>query len=533
MSAKKSRILVLDHVSPRGVEVMSAEPSFEIVVKPPMKETELVAEISGFDALVVRSQTKVGRAAIAAAPRLKVIGRAGVGVDNVDVDAATERGVIVMNTPGGNTISTAEHAFSLMLSMARCIPQAHASMRDGKWDRKSFTGVEIYNKTLGIIGLGRIGSEFARRAIAFGMRVLAHDPFTSLSRARSLQVEMVELDDLFARADVITVHMPLSERTKAMVGRDAFAKMKKGVRVINCARGGIVDEAALADALREGKVAAAALDVFEQEPPPADHPLRAFPQVVMTPHLGASTNEAQESVGIEIAEAIRDFLLSGEVHNAVNVPNVDARTLAVIRPWLRLAERLGRGVSQLAPDRVEDLAVSYSGAIGEVNTQPITRLVVKGFLERISGCDVNPVNAMVTAAALGIRIVENRVCALGSYSEILQVSAQRGKDSACMTATFFGSADNPRIVRINDRTVEAAPEGVLLLFANDDRPGIIGHIGTILGHHKINIASMTLSREKLGGPAVTALNLDSEPSAEVLKEVSTHPTIHWVKVVKL
>ncbi|MFZ4695775.1 MAG: phosphoglycerate dehydrogenase [Verrucomicrobiia bacterium] len=533
MSAAKSRILILDHVSPRGVEVLTSEPSFEVVVKPPLKEPELVAEIVGFDALVVRSQTKVGRAAIAAAPRLKVIGRAGVGVDNVDVDAATERGVIVMNTPSGNTISTAEHAFSLMLSMARSIPQAHASMREGKWDRKSFTGVELYNKTLGVIGLGRIGSEFARRAIAFGMRVLAHDPFTSLSRARSLQVEMVDLDDLFTRADIITVHMPLSERTKNMVGRDAFAKMKKGVRIINCARGGIVDEKALADALGEGKVAAAALDVYEQEPPPADHPLRAFPQVVMTPHLGASTHEAQEGVGIEIAEAIRTFLLKGEVQNAVNVPNVDSKTLAVIRPYLRLAERLGRGVSQLAPDRVEELTVSYCGAVSEVNTQPVTRLVVKGFLERISGRDVNPVNAMVTASGLGIRITENRTVALGSYTDLIQVSARRGSETASMTATFFGSVENPRIVRINDRTVEAAPEGVILLFANEDCPGIIGRIGTILGRHKINIASMTLSREKLGGPAVTALNLDTEPPAEVIKEIATHPDMHWAKVVKL
>lgn len=533
MSAAPSRILVLDHVSPRGVEVLTSEPAFEVVVKPPLKPAELAAELPGFDALIVRSQTKVDRAAIAAGARLKVIGRAGVGVDNVDVEAATERGVIVMNTPGGNTISTAEHAFSLMLAMARCIPQAHASMREGKWDRKSFTGIELYNKTLGVIGLGRIGSEFARRAIAFGMRVLAHDPFTSLSRARSLQVEMVDLDEIFARADVITVHMPLSDRTKGMVGREAFAKMKKGVRIINCARGGIVDERALADALREGKVAAAALDVYEQEPFPADHPLRAFPQVVMTPHLGASTAEAQESVGIEIAEAIRTFLLKGEVLNAVNVPNVDSKTLAVIRPWLRLAERLGRGVSQLAPDRVEELTVNYCGAASEVNTQPVTRLVVKGFLERISGRDVNPVNAMVAAASLGIRVVESRTCALGSYTELLQVSATRGEETASMTATFFGSPDNPRIVRINGRTVEAAPEGVILLFANDDRPGIIGHIGTTLGRAGVNIASMTLSREKLGGPAVTALNLDSEPSPEVLKEVATHPTIHWAKVIKL
>lgn len=533
MATASHRILALDHVSPRGLDVLRAEPGFEVVVKPPMKEEELVAEISSYDALIVRSQTKVGKAAIEASSRLRVIGRAGVGVDNVDVDAATQRGVIVMNTPGGNTISTAEHTFSMMLSMARNIPQAHASMKNGQWDRKSFQGVELYNKTLGVVGLGRIGGEVARRAIAFGLRVLAYDPFLSMARAKSLQVEVVELNELLERSDIITVHMPFSDETKGMIGRPAFAKMKKGVRILNCARGGIVDEAALAEALESGKVAGAALDVFVEEPPPADHPLRKFPQVIMTPHLGASTAEAQESVGIEIAEAIRDLLARGEVRNAVNVPNVDARTLAVLKPYLALAESLGRALSQLAPNRVEKLAISYAGAVSEVNTQPVTRLVVKGFLERMSGRDVNQVNAMVAAQDLGLKVEENRTTEATDYTELIQVSARKGDEEYSLAATFFGSHNNPRIVRINGSPIEASPHGVLFLMANKDRPGIVGWIGTILGKHKVNIAGMSLSREQQGGRALTVLNLDSVPGEKVLAEITSDPDIHWVKVARL
>ncbi len=533
MSSNTARILVLDHVSPKGVDVLKQESSIEVIVKPPLNEDVLRKEIVDVDALIVRSQTKVTRAAIESATRLKVIGRAGVGVDNVDVDAATQRGIIVMNTPSGNTISTAEHTFSMMLALARSIPQAHASVKEGKWDRKTFVGVELYGKTLGVIGLGRIGSEVARRAIAFGMRVLAYDPFLSLARAKSLQVELMELNALFERSDFITVHMPLSEQTQGMINKEAIARMKPGVRILNCARGGIVDEQALADGIASGKVAGAALDVFVQEPPPADHVLRKFSQVIMTPHLGASTAEAQESVGIEIAEAIRSYLMRGEVQNSVNVPNVDAKTLGVLRPYLSLAEKLGRALSQLAPDRVDQLTVSYSGPVSEVNTQPVTRLVVKGFLEKISGGEVNQVNAMVLAENRGLTVQENRTASLTDYTELIHLKALSAGKESSLAATFFGTGNNPRIVQINGNLVEATPQGVLFLMENKDRPGIVGWIGTILGKHKVNIASMSLSRETQGGRALTVLNLDSVPDEKVLGEITSDPDIFWVKVVKL
>ncbi len=527
------KILVLDDVSARGIEVLKSEPSFQIVAKSSIPEEKLLLEIKDYDAFIVRSQTKVNRAVIEAGHRLRIIGRAGVGVDNVDVDAATGRGIIVMNTPSGNTISTAEHTFSMMLAMARNIPQAHASMKSGQWDRKSFLGVELYNKTLGIIGLGRIGSEVARRAIAFGMRVVAYDPFLSVARSKSLQVELIELDELLKRSDFITIHLPLSDETQGMIGKEAFIQMKRGVRILNCARGGIVNEKALAEALASGKVAAAALDVYEQEPLPAHSPLRKFPQVITTPHLGASTAEAQESVGIEIAEAIKNFLLHGEVQNAVNVPNVDAKTLAILKPYLLFAEKLGRALSQLSPKRVEQLVINYSGPISEINTRPVTHLIVKGFLERISGREVNQVNAMTIAGTLGLKVEENRTASLTDYTELIHVLARTGAEEVSLAGTFFGSSNNPRIVRINENSVEAVPEGVLFLMANKDRPGIVGWIGTVLGKHHVNIANMSLSREKKGGRALTVLNLDTVPNEKVLGEITSDPDIHWVKVVKL
>src|SRR5206468_5465913 len=354
-----------------------------------LSEAELLPLVRDAVAMVVRSETKVTRKVIDAALRLRVIGRAGVGVDNVDVESATQRGIVVMNTPGGNTISTAELTFAMLMALARKIPQAHASMKAGQWNRKEFQGVELYNKTLGVLGMGRIGSEVARRAIAFGMRVLVCDPYLSLSRAKALQVELVELDELYARADFITVHMPMSDETNGMINAAAFAKMKKGVRVLNCARGGIVNEKDLYDAITAGKVAGAALDVYEVEPLPKEFPLRSLPQVIMTPHLGASTEEAQENVGIEVAEAITDYLVNGAVRNAVNLPNLDAKTYAIVKPFLTLGERLGRLLAQLAPKRNDQLIVTYGGKATELPTEPITRMVLKGCLESAGGKDVN------------------------------------------------------------------------------------------------------------------------------------------------
>src|SRR6516162_11800024 len=405
----KLKVLVADSISPRGIEALRGSGELQVDIETGLKEAALTEIIADYSALVVRSQTKVSARVIAAAKRLKAVGRAGVGVDNVDVDAATRRGVIVMNTPGGNTISTAEHAFSLLVSIARSFPQADASVKAGRWDRKSYEGVELHGKTIGIVGMGRIGTEIARRAIAFGMRPVAYDPYLSPSRARSLQVELFDdLDEVLSRADFLTLHMPLSTETMHLINAERMAKMKKGARIINCARGGLIDETALFEALESGHIAAAALDVFETEPPPVDFPLRTLSNVVFTPHLGASTAEAQESVGLEIAEAIRSVLLDGVIRNAVNVPNIDAKTLHIIAPYLDFGEKLGRFLRQVAPKRCETLAINYSGKVNDVETSPISRYVLKGFLEEAGGREVNPVNVTSLAQTLGLKTIETK-----------------------------------------------------------------------------------------------------------------------------
>jgi D-3-phosphoglycerate dehydrogenase len=438
-----------------------------------------------------------------------------------------------MNTPSGNTISTAELTFSMLMALARKIPQAHASMKAGEWNRKAFQGVELYNKTLGILGMGRIGSEVARRAIAFGMRVLAYDPYLALSRAKALQVELVELDELYSRSDFITVHMPMTEETKSMVNAAAFAKMKKGVRVLNCARGGIIDERDLLEALKSGQVAGAALDVYETEPPPAGFALRHLPQVIMTPHLGASTEEAQENVGIEVAEAITDFLVHGTVRNAVNLPNLDAKTYAVVRPYLELGEKLGRLMAQVAPKRNDRLVVTYGGRATELPADPVTRSVLKGFFMAIGGTEVNQVNVRTMAQSLGLLVEEIRSNEETDYNEWLHVAVHSGNNKVSVGGTFFGKRNEPRIVRMNSLPVEVVPSGVLLLLTNRDRPGMVGSIGTLFGKHHVNIAGMSLSRDAAGGHALTVLNLDSLPPQDLMEELKKDPDISNVRVAKL
>src|ERR1700737_726282 len=428
----KLKILVADSISAKGVDLLRGDGELHVDVKTGLKENDLLAIVADYSAIVVRSQTKITAKVIDAAKQLKVVGRAGVGVDNVDVDAATRRGVIVMNTPAGNTISTAEHAFSLLVSIARNIPQAHASMKAGQWDRKSYEGVELHGKPIGILGMGRIGTEIARRAIAFGMRPVAYDPYLSSSRARSLQVELFEdLDQVLSRADFVTLHMPLTAETKHLIDAKRLAKMKRGARIINCARGGLIDETALAEALRSGHIAAAALDVFETEPPPSEFPLRDLENVVFTPHLGASTTEAQESVGIEIAEAIRALLLDGVIRNAVNIPNIDAKTLAVIGPYLDFGERLGRFLRQIAPKRCENLLINYSGKGNEDETGPISRYILKGFLEEAGGLEVNAVNAGALAQTLGLKTIETKESVTGEFSDLVELQGRgKGKPAA-------------------------------------------------------------------------------------------------------
>jgi D-3-phosphoglycerate dehydrogenase len=514
------------------VDELARDDALEVTVKTGLDERELIEVIPAFSGLVVRSQTKVIADILNAGTKLRVVGRAGVGVDNVDVETATRRGIVVLNAPGGNTISTAEHAFSLLLCVARKIPQADASVRAKNWDKKSFEGVELYNKTLGVIGMGRIGSELSRRAIAFGMRVVAYDPYLSATRARSLQIELVnELDDLLSGADFISLHTPLTLETRHILDAERLAKTKRSVRIINCARGGLIDEAALAQALQQGHVAGAALDVFEIEPLPADSSLRSAPNLILTPHLGASTAEAQESVGIEIAESIRAVLLDGTIRNAVNMPNLDAKTLAIIGPHLRFGEKLGKFLSQIAPKRAESFNINYSGKVNEVDTTAITRAVLKGFLQTAGGSEVNEVNAPAFAEALGVKVSESRLSTPGDYTDMLELSALGEGKTVSVGGAFFGVT--PRIVSINSRPVEARPHGVVLVLENTDRPGMVGRIGTLLGEHGLNIATMSLSRNQAGGTALTVLNLDTAPSEELLFDIRASEDIHSAQVIQL
>jgi D-3-phosphoglycerate dehydrogenase len=528
------KIIVCDPVSPKGIALLQQRKEFEVVVlKQRLPEAELIPLVADAVALVVRSETKVTRKVIEAAPKLRVVGRAGVGVDNVDVDAATQHGIVVMNTPGGNTISTAELTFSMLMALARNIPQANASMKAGEWNRKAFSGIELYGKTLGILGMGRLGGEVAKRAIAFGMTVLAYDPYLTLARAKALQVEMAELDEIYSRADFITVHMPMTDETRGMLNTQAFAKMKPGVRVLNCARGGIINEADLLLAVKEGRVAGAALDVYEAEPLPKDSPLRGLPQVIMTPHLGASTEEAQDNVGIEVAEAITDYLLNGTVRNAVNLPNLDAKTYQTVKPFLNLAEKLGRLLAQTGPKRCDRLVITYGGRATELPTDPVTRFALMGFLKSAGGTEVNPVNVRTMAASLGLLTEEIKSSEETDYNEWLHLAAYSGDQRVSVGGTILGKRQVPRIVRLCGQPVEIVPEGVLLLLNNKDKPGIVGQIGTLMAKQHVNIASMSLNRDIAGGQALTVLNLDSVPPQAVLEELQNDPNISNVRVVKL
>ncbi|PWU18817.1 MAG: phosphoglycerate dehydrogenase [Verrucomicrobia bacterium] len=531
------KILVCDPVSAKGIALLQQRPEFEVVVLPKrLSEEELLPVVKDAVAMLVRSETKVTRKVIEAAPNLRVVGRAGVGIDNVDVPAATERGVVVMNTPGGNTVSTAELSFTMILSLARKVPQAYASMRTGEWDRKRFQGIELSGKTLGILGLGRIGGEVARRAIAFGMRVLAYDPFLTEERARALGIELIgDQDDLYRNADFIAIHMTLTDQTRGMLNAAAFAKMKPKVFIVNCARGEMIVESDLIAALDSGKVAAAALDVFNTEPLPQDHPFRKHPGITLTPHLGASTQEAQEKCGIEVAEVIAGYLLTGEVRNAVNLPYLDAKTYEQVRPYLTLGEKLGKLLAQLSTAQADRLHITYGGKAQELpNIDPVTRAILLGYLSRASVKDLNNVNVRSIASTLGLTVEEKRSSEPVTFNEWLHVQVFRDFEKvASAGGTFFGSPDNPRIVRVFSQPTEIVPAGVVLMLRNKDRPGIVGYLGGLMGRHNINIASMSLSRDTAGGRALTVLNLDSVPPPQLLEEIEKDPDISDVKVVQL
>jgi len=531
------KIVVCDPISPKGIALLQQRPEFNVVVLPKrLPEAELIPLVADAVALVVRSETKVTKKIIEAAPKLRVVGRAGVGVDNVDIEAATQHGTVVMNTPGGNTVTTAELSFAMLLSLARKVPQAHATMVAGKWDRKLFQGVELAGKTLGVLGMGRIGTEVAKRAIAFGMCVVAYDPYLTEERAKAIGAEFAEsLDDVYRAADFITVHMPVTKETKEMLNAAAFAKMKPGVKIVNCARGEIISETDLIAALESGKVAGAALDVFAVEPLPADHPYRKQPNLILTPHLGASTEEAQEKCGIEVAEVIAGYLLTGEVRNAVNLPYLDAKTYEQVKPYLPLGEALGKLLAQLSPENADRIYITYGGNARLLpNTDPVTRAVLQGFLANKNLKDLNNVNVRTVAQSIGITVEEKKSDEPVTFNEWVHVQLFSGaKKLISAGGTFFGSPNNPRIVRLFSQPVELPITGTLLFLNNTDKPGIVGHLGTLLGKHKVNIASMSLSRDTVGGLALTVLSLDSVPSPAVVEELQKDADISNVKVVKL
>jgi D-3-phosphoglycerate dehydrogenase len=481
----------------------------------------------------VRSRSKATADIIEKAERLRVIGRAGVGIDNVDVPAATKRGIVVMNTPGGNTISTAEHSIAMIMAVARMIPQADASMKSGKWDKKSFMGVELRGKTLGVLGVGRIGQEVARRMKAFQMSVIAYDPFVSKDRMKQIGCEPVTIDELCERADFITVHSPLSPETKYILNAERFAKVKKTVRVVNCARGGIIDEAALADALREGRVAGAALDVFESEPIPADHPLRGLPNVILTPHIAASTVEAQENVAIQVAEQIVEALVNHNIMNAVNAPSLDPEVLKALRPYLRLCEKLGRFAAQFDRQRVVRITCRYSGSILNYPTEPLTTAFAKGWIEPSTDRPVNYVNALPILQERGIELLETRRSEQYRYSNLMTIVTEHEDGSENVVSGSVFDPDHGRIVLVNDKTFVAVAEGTLVVIENDDVPGIIGIVGTFFGERGLNIAEMTWGRKEQDTTAMTIINVDGEVSDDDLAAIGGLPRIRSARLIRL
>jgi len=525
------RVLVSDSMASEVAEILGNAPGIKVDVKTGMKPDDLKAIIKDYDALIVRSSTKVTAEIIEAAMKLSAIGRAGAGVDNIDIPAASKRGIVVMNTPGGNTVTTGEHAIAMMVSLARKIPQATASMKAGLWEKTKFMGNEYCNKTLGVIGLGRVGAIVADRAIGLKMNVIAHDPFISPEVAEKMGVKMVSMDELYANSDFITVHSPLAKETRNLVNEESFAKMKKGVFLIHCARGGIVNEKALYDALKSGKVAGAAIDVFEEEPT-KNMDLIGLENVICTPHLGASTDEAQTNVAIAIAHQIAAYFATGEIKGAVNFPSVSADVMAMIRPYLDLAEKLGTFQAQLLTGAIQEVTIEYSGEILNHNVAPITISLIKGLLYPILTETVNYINAPVIAKERGIKVVEVKSTETKDYTNMIALTVKTSKGSSQTAGAVFGKKDL-RIVRVNEFSVEIIPEGYMLVVSNDDMPGVIGNLGTTLGDNKVNIARLHLSRNAQAKKALVVLNTDSPVASDVLDKLRKLPHVVSVTPIKM
>ncbi|WP_422930544.1 phosphoglycerate dehydrogenase [Singulisphaera sp. PoT] len=527
------RILVTDKLAEEGLEILRAQPGLEVVVNTKFDPAALREALKEADGIVIRSGTQLTAEVLKDQPRLKVIVRAGVGVDNIDVPTATRHGIVVMNTPGGNTVSTAEHTMALMLALSRNVAKANDSLKGGKWDRNKFTGSQLGGKTLGIVGLGRVGQAVAKRAQGFDMQIVGFDPFLSAERAAELGIESIPvLDDLWSKCDYISLHTPLSAETRNLIGKAEIAKMKSNVRIINCARGGLIDEEALAEAITAGKIAGAAVDVFEPEPPPMDNVLVTHPGVLVTPHLAASTEEAQISVAVEAARLLCDYFQRGQIRFAVNMPTLDRAELEEIRHYLDLSRRLGMLHAQMDRGTVKSATVKYTGEVAAKNTRMITASFAAGWMESALGEEVNLVNAELLAKERGISIVEVKTTEPGDFGSMIQTEVATERKTYVAAGAIFGK-QLLRLVNLGPYRLDAHLEGALLVFTHRDVPGLIGFIGTTFGRHNVNIAQMNVGREAAGGEAIGVVNLDSIPTEAALEEVKANPNILSLSVIKL
>ena len=521
------KVLISDQLSERALDIFKSR-GLEVDFRPGMSAAEQIAIIGNYDGLAIRSATKVTADMLAAASNLKVIGRAGIGVDNVDVTAATARGIVVMNTPYGNTITTAEHAIAMLFATARQIPAADASTQAGKWEKSRFMGVELTGKTLGLIGCGNIGSIVAERALGLRMRVLAFDPFLSENRARDLGIEKGELDQVLSRSDFITLHTPMTDQTRGMINKASLAKCKPGVRIVNCARGGLVVEEDLAEALKSGHVAGAAFDVFTVEPA-KENPLFGAPNFIATPHLGAATEEAQENVALQVAEQMSDYLLSGAVSNAINMPSISAEDAPKLKPYMELAARLGSFAGQLTETGLRKVTLTYRGQVAALNTKPLTAIALEGLLKPHVD-SVNMVNAPLMARERGIEVTEISNEEIENYQATITVSVETDRRQRSASGAIFGGA--PRLVQMHDARMEAELKGFMLFVRNQDKPGFIGRLGSTLGNAGVNIANFHLGRAEGDGSAVALIQLDSACPPEVLQTLESLPDVLTVKTLQ-
>lgn len=521
------KVLIADSLAD-GWQDIAEKAGIQVDVNTGLSEAELVETIPGYAGLIVRSASTVTAPIIAAGTDLRVIGRAGAGVDNIDIDAATQRGIIVVNAPGGNTISTADHTMAMLLSLSRNIPQAAQSMKEKRWDRKSYTGVELDGKILGVMGVGRVGLQVCHRARAFGMKILANDPFFSEEMAEKNHIKLATKDEIFEQADYITLHAPLLKETHHLINDETLAKCKDGVRIVNCARGELIDDDALLRAIESGKVAGAAIDVYHQEPPPDDHPLIGRPEVICTPHLAASTAEAQEKVARQIMGSVVDGIAGRPVQGAINLPSVDPTIFEAIQPYLLLGERIGSFVSQISDGSLKKMNIEYQGEILEYATSPMTAAVLKGAVSGLTDEPVSFVNAPIFARDRGVQIEETRTTSNPDYVNLITVNCETTKETTTVVGTVFGRND-PRLLRIDQFEVKAKLEGDVLICCNKDAPGVVGTMGTLLAENGINIADMALGRESRGGRAIMVFNVDAPVSEEVLRRIESDPLVFWAK----